>query len=255
MNCKWKLTVRTVRLYENIVVKRDAPHLMRVEVEKTRLGYELGQATGLFRVPRILDYDADTGTVTFERVHDLRTMRDALATAPNRDVVSRVGHVLAAIHDNLALPDEIRKPLPVALQEPHDTEVFIHGDFTVENLLISERSGTIVVLDWQMTSAHGCEATWGTRFFDISCFIGTLFFRPLEKFLGAKKEFPWAELFLKSYSAAAKKRIERDSFRSYLTRYSKVNLAQRHEGMTRLRQLSMVPANLRMSHFIRSFEL
>ncbi|MBU1054479.1 MAG: phosphotransferase [Proteobacteria bacterium] len=247
--------MRTVELYENTVKKKDEPSLLRIEVEKARQGYKIAKNTGLFCTPKVIDYDEVSGIVIFERLRGLQMMKDILAFSPTMELVSRIGKVLAEIHSNLILPDEMRKPLPDEFQAPGDSQVFIHGDFNVENVLFMGQYDTIAVIDWQMTSVHGGEATWGTRFFDIAWFINTLFYRPIYRYIGALHEAPWAQIFLRSYSEASKEAINEDQFRSYMERFFRLKMAQRRSSLNPLQRMSLVPANSRFFRFIKSFKL
>lgn len=58
---------------EHSVVKYQNPERMRMELVKTQRGDAIGRATVLYKVPRILSYDADEGSITFERMKESRT--------------------------------------------------------------------------------------------------------------------------------------------------------------------------------------
>jgi hypothetical protein len=228
---------------------------MRIEVAKMRRGYEIGLATGLFRVPRVLEYDEAAGEAKFEWLVGLQGVRRLLANNPTPELVARIGQTLAAIHRDLVLPDDMKKPLPSEFQLPGETEVFLHGDFTVDNVHVAGPGEPIVVLDWQMTDVHGADSTYGSRYFDLTWFINTLFGRPAHRYLGASREAPWATLFLKSYFDAAGGLWEQEELRAYMDRFFTLKFARRRRDWPWLRRLSMIPANARLRNFVRSFRL
>jgi len=246
--------MRSVEINEKTVVKRDAPPRLRVEVEKTRRGGDIGRATGLFRVPRLLEYNEAAGQATFERIEGLCMVRDVLARRPGAELAERLGQALAAIHRDLELPEPMKHPLPEEFCLPGETEVFIHGDFTVENVYVTGPGEPLVILDWQMTDVHGEEATWGTRYFDVTWFINTLFYRPMHLYLGAEREAPWAGLFLRSYFAAAGCG-DPEALRRYMERFFAVKMAQRRRTLSWPRRFLMATANARLRAFVRSFRL
>lgn len=246
--------MRSVEITDNTVVKRSAPDLMRIEVAKTRRGGEIGRATGLFRVPQVLDFDEAAGRATFERLGGLRMLRHVLVREAAPDVATRLGLALAAIHRGLVLPEDMKAPLPDEFALPGETEVFLHGDFTVDNLYVTQPGEPLVVLDWQMTAVHGGRATFGTRYFDVTWFINTLFDRPVHRYFGASLEAPWAAVFFKSYFGSAGAAVQED-LRSYMNRFFTVKTAQRRREIPWHRRLLMAPANRRLWTFVRSFRL
>jgi len=60
------IKAETITISGNILIKKGQPHIMRIEVEKTRRAYEIACRCGLFCVPKVLDYDDSTGTAQFE---------------------------------------------------------------------------------------------------------------------------------------------------------------------------------------------
>jgi len=171
---------------------------MRVEVEKTRRAFEIGRDCGLFRVPEVLDYDEAKGVAVFERL-DVKPVSKAIPWGEKRSVLAKnLGASLAIIHRELTLPDSMLVPLPAEFALPHD-EVFLHGDLSVNNVCIGDSWPPIVILDWQMTTLYGGQATYGTRYFDILWFISNLINRPFTRFLYSNPVAPVARAFMESY--------------------------------------------------------
>lgn len=204
---------------EHTIQKSDAPERMRIEVEKTILAYEIGQSTGLFRVPRVLDYDERHGVAVFERLEHLESVRRRLTFASDYcELAERMGRSLAAIHDRLELPEPMSIPLPSELQCDGNT-VFLHGDFSFNNVCIDGESDEIVILDWQMTKIHGGESTYGTRYFDMAWFLSNLFNRRLYHCPFGNSTAEIATLFLRSYMQASCAELDIWDYRKYLEQF------------------------------------
>ena len=70
---------RSSSIFERCVPKSYDPVLMRIEIEKHRQAYNIGQQSGLFSVSRIIDYDISSGVVKLERLHVLKNLKQMLA--------------------------------------------------------------------------------------------------------------------------------------------------------------------------------
>jgi hypothetical protein len=189
---------RRVEIRADVVIKTHVPELMRVEVEKLRRAYRIAQGCGLFRVPRVLDYDDRKGEVVLERLHDIRPVCNTLA---NGGMVC--DGLLAAIHNELTLPDEMRTPLPPEVSMPGSSEVFLHGDFNTHNVFVRRCGAPIVILDWCTTACLGERATFGTRYFDLAWFVTVMFDLPVHRYPFCEPPGPRARVFLRSYFRAA----------------------------------------------------
>jgi hypothetical protein len=190
---------RHVDLRDKTVVKSADPRLMRIEVEKTRRGGWIGKESGLFRVPEVLDHDETRGVAVFERIVGLESLY--LAASWGREYVSlagRIGTLLAVIHRDLTLPQDMVVPLPADFIADGQ-DVFFHGDFGVENICLDRRTSSLVVLDWQFTSVHGGGATYGSRYFDIIWFVNNLLWSPTMRHLIGNPIRPVAREFVESY--------------------------------------------------------
>lgn len=168
-----------IEFSEAVVIKRGLPELMRVEAEKMTRAREIGEASGLFTVPRLLDFDDVTGKLTMEWIPGLTGLRRARLNRP--DLVNftyMVGRSLAAVHAKLDLPFGPR----TSLAPPWASNVrrcFIHGDVSTENVCYSSANpGKPVLIDWQTTARHGGEATYDTGYFDVAWFMSNLFHVP-----------------------------------------------------------------------------
>lgn len=189
----------------DIARKRGEPSLLAVEAAKASRALEIGKNSGLFRVPRVVKFDAEAGVLEFERLRELATLLD-LAVRKNArlpDLLDKAGQSLAVIHKNLTLPQEMKHDLPSPWMGASDENVFIHGDFACINVCFHEPSGDLVILDFSAAPMVGRTPTFGSRYFDILLFMSSLF-------QGAPwaRVFGWdaagmAEVFLEGYGKAS----------------------------------------------------
>lgn len=204
----------TLQFGAETVTKTSAPEEMRVEVEKTRLAFAIGQRSGLFTVPEVLDYDEEAGVAVFRRL-EIRPVSKAVPWGPKRRSLARsLGRALAVVHRDLTLPEEFRRPLPSEVDDADDgsDHVYLHGDLSVNNVCVGTTSPDLTILDWQMTPLYGSRATHGTRFFDLFWFVNNLVHRPYTRFLVTDPVAPVADAFLESYFDEA--RVPYDSTRA-----------------------------------------
>ncbi|MCK5924229.1 MAG: hypothetical protein KAG66_25060, partial [Methylococcales bacterium] len=80
------------------------------------------------------------------------------------------------------LDDSMRVPLPQEWIGDHEGDVFLHGDFTANNVCIDEENMELVIIDWSAAPLVGRMATIGLGLFDVICFTRHLI-------MGA----PWAK--------------------------------------------------------------
>lgn len=244
---------RSLDIRDDVVVKIGAPALMRVEAAKTIGGYKVAESCGLFRVPKVLDYDDATGTLTLERLHNIEPLMPAIAFMKGGEsILERIGRSLAAIHRDLTLPDDMKVGLPPELTLPGETQAFFHGDFNGSNVCIDKQDQTIVVLDWQMTWMHGETATYGTRYFDLTWFVNYLFCRPLHRYLFARPVASDARLFLESYFDASEINCPLPELHEYMKGFFEDKLARRRRKCPLVKRLLLVPANVRLMAFVKS---
>ncbi|HDL64965.1 MAG TPA: hypothetical protein ENH12_06205 [Proteobacteria bacterium] len=180
------------------VVKSGDPLRMQVEVEKSRRGRIIAEASGLFRVPQVIEFDPDRGIAVFEKIDNLVPFQEAfIFDRAYRTAAHRLGEALSVIHRDLELPDDMVEPLPAPLAG-EGGEVFLHGDFSVYNVC-RDGTGGLVIIDWQMTGVHGGKATRGTPCFDMIWFINNLFYRPTLRHFHARDMLQVARSFLEGY--------------------------------------------------------
>lgn len=245
---------RTITVHSHYVIKQDLPELMSVEVEKTRKAHEIGKASGLFRVPEVLDYDPVTGIAKLERINNIQSIRYILSHGKDcDDLIAHIGKALATIHNELKLPSDMVIELPPAWKGSEKTRVFIHGDFNIMNVNYDVNNDKLIILDWQMTKVWGGRATLGTQFFDVTWFIHTMFFQPFYKIGFARPVAHWATIFLREYINSSKYLYDECLFRSYLRNGIKNVTRSNKNRMSWDRFMFYYPALIRFRLFINTF--
>jgi aminoglycoside phosphotransferase (APT) family kinase protein len=206
-----------------IIRKTGEPDTLAIEAAKASKAFDIGKDCGLFYVPEVINFDAKAGVLEFERLDGLVTLLDIAARKDERllELLKKTGQALAAIHEKLVLPEQMKHELPAEWTACSDENVFIHGDFAGFNLCFDELSGRLVILDWNSAPLLGNVATYGSRFFDIIWFVIFIFY-------GAPRccLFNWdapnmANAFLAGYAECRPEIIQRLScdFQPLMRRY------------------------------------
>lgn len=160
-----------------VVVKTQKPERARIEVFKTRAAGKVAEARKTFRVPRVVDYDADQGRIVFERIHGLIPFSRAIRMLDDPvELAVKAGKALAGIHRDLRLPDDLRQELPACWRDAQAPQVFVHGDFNLTNVCVAPATREIVVLDWAFTDVWGGVGTYGAACFDPLWFAQSLLY-------------------------------------------------------------------------------
>lgn len=221
--CESECAHSVVRFERDTVIKTAPAVLMGVQVEKTRRAFDIGRNCGLFRVPKVLDYDETKGQAVFEKL----TIAPVATAVPwgwqKIRVAKSLGASLAVIHRELVLPEKMRVGLPSRLASPED-EVFLHGDLSTYNVCVERALPRLVILDWQMTPAYGGRATYGTRYFDIIWFIHNLINRPQTRFLFGNPVAPVISAFLEAYFSETALFYDSEKLATYATRFFEVEM-------------------------------
>ena len=194
-----------MELIGDIVRKTGEPEVLVVEAAKATRAFEIGRDSGLFNVPKVLNFDADAGVLDFEKIDDLATLLDLAIRKDQRllELLRKTGRALGVVHGQLTLPDEMKHELSPEWMGPSDENVFIHGDYAPVNVCFHEPSNGLVILDWSAAPLIGRIPTFGSRYFDILWFTNCIFCG-----VPYKRIFNWdadgmADAFLKGYAEEA----------------------------------------------------
>lgn len=247
---------RGITFRDDTVIKHARSDLIRIEAEKTRRAYEIGEASGLFVVPKVLDCDLEKGDLILERFRHIHPLATVVASrqAPMM-FAEKVGRVLAVIHNELVLPSQMVFPLPDCLALPGGTEVFIHGDFTTVNVCVRSGDDQLVVLDWRMVDRFGGIATRGTRHFDLAFFVLTMFIRRVNLSWSASDPAPPATAFLRSYFDGVGDADNHDELGRYMTHFLKVLSDSWKTDRRWLYRVLLLPSQWRFRAFAERLQL
>ncbi len=216
------IIIKTCTIHNNTVIKKGNPERLRLEAYRTMRAFEIGERSGLFRVPRVLDYDESKGILVLERLHDITTFRAALtASDEGRVLVHEVAVCLATIHKHLHLPADMHVPLPPGYSFPGPC-VALHGDLSANNVFVATSEPRIVILDWQASPVIGGEATVGTPYFDVAWFVYNIFGAMCAWNTASrcgKYAIPTATRYVKRYLVASEREHDVEGIVSYLRQF------------------------------------
>lgn len=245
-----------IKIHKNVVIKSDNPKLMRIEVEKTRRAFEIGKNCGLFRVPRLLDFNEPKGIVIFERLYNIQNISKILAIQHKSNIlhVKKIAESLAVIHRELILPENMISPLPDRFQFPGNS-VFIHGDFNGLNVCIDNTDGSIVILDWQTTGECGGQATYGSFYFDLMFFINWIFLWTFRSILFKKNAPLLSRVFLKNYFETADHEYNHRELIIYMKKFFSIAKIFKRKRISQKKRLYLMSNYLQLYLFFTLFHL
>jgi tRNA A-37 threonylcarbamoyl transferase component Bud32 len=241
----------------NIVRKTGASSILTVEVAKTSRAFEIGRNTGLFSVPKVIRFDAGVGALEFERLNGLVTLLDLAVRKDERlpGLLEKTGQALAAVHEKLVLPEEMKREMPPEWMGSCDENVFIHGDFACINVCFHESSGELVIVDWSAAPAVGRTPTFGSRYFDILLFISSLFHGAPWAAVLSWDAAGMARTFLRGYCRAAPQ-VELGKLKHYastICRLQRKNVFQPARQRRPLRAVGYISCQTLMHARLRLF--
>ena len=172
-----------VTILEDRVTKYQSIDATQREIEGTQLASEIARNCGLFSVPSVIESNPESGLIVFERISGADTLRVVLPRIEVPEIlVERAAEILARIHGASV-----------------GGSVFIHGDFTIENLLYEEKQDRMTVIDWSTPAWLGAhEARESSH--DIAMFLMSLFNRPVFYHHRIRDVPTLARCFLSRYS-------------------------------------------------------
>lgn len=183
--------------------KVQRPDLALTEYTKSLAARQIALQSDLFKVPQVLEYSPETGTLVFERLHDLVPLQVALCMPDLAIPAARkAGGILGIVHRELRLPKDHELDLPQELALDGASTVFLHGDYNLHNVCISRVTHQLVVLDWSMTQLFGGRATIGPRFFDVAWFVYNIFSHSGLRWPRITTPAACADAFMDGYLAA-----------------------------------------------------
>jgi len=215
--------------------------VLTVEAAKASRAMEIGKDSGLFRVPKVVNFDSGAGVLEFERLSGLVTLLDLAVRKDPRlpALLEKAGQALAVVHEKLILPEEMKCEMPPEWMGPSGENVFIHGDFACINVCFHEPSGGLVIVDWSAAPAVGRTPTFGSRYFDVLLFISSLFHAAPWRQLLSWNGKGIALAFLRGYRSAAPQ-ITLSKLRDYASKIGRVQRRNIREMARRRRPLRAI---------------
>jgi len=237
--------------------------ILAVEAAKAARALEIGKDSGLFRVPKVVNFDFGAGVLEFEKLSSLVTLLDLAVRKDPRlpALLEKAGQALAVVHEKLILPEEMKCEMPPEWMGPSGENVFIHGDFACINVCFHEPTGELVIVDWSAAPSVGRIPTFASRYFDVLLFISSLFHAaPWRRILSWNgKEM--ARAFLGGYRRAAPQ-ITLSKLRDYASeigRLQRKNISAMARRRGPLRAIGYVGCQMlieaRLYLFLRRHEL
>jgi tRNA A-37 threonylcarbamoyl transferase component Bud32 len=234
----------------DIARKTGGSGMLAVEATKASRAFEIGRDSGLFCVPKVVNFDADAGALEFERLNGLATLLDLAVRRDRRlpELLKKAGQALAVVHEKLTLPGEMKHDFPPEWMAAVDENVFVHGDFACINVCFHEPSGELVILDWSTAPMVGRTPTFGSRYFDILLFASSIFHgAPYRKALSWDAK-GMTDTFLRGYgeAAPAMKLNELKDYSSKICRLQRKNILHLARQRQPLRAAGYIPCQMLM---------
>ncbi|MBN2315978.1 MAG: hypothetical protein JXM79_18775 [Sedimentisphaerales bacterium] len=249
-----------MQLIDDIFQKTGEPNLLAIEAKKAFRAFEIGRDSGLFSVPKVINYNTGAGVLEFERLNNLVTLLDMAIHKDQRlpGLLKKAGQTLAVVHEKLVLPDVMKNELPPEWMDPAGENVFIHGDFACINVCFHEPSEELVLLDWSAAPSVGRTPTFGSRYFDVLMFVSSIFHgAPWRRALSWNAK-EMAETFLRGYGETVILDKLKD-YASQICRLQRENIRKLASQRQPFRAAGYVGhqmlMNVRLSRFLHKYEV
>ncbi len=181
------LKKRQIIILADKVIKRQGADLFSPELQKTQKAIKISKGSNLFSVPEIIYSDKTLGIIEYEKIKDCVPIHRINTNLDIWDnLICRLGEILSSIHwfdfDN-------------SLDKAHYRN-FIHGDFSVINLLYTEKSDNICIIDWSLSDLFNGHIKKTNYLLDIAWFNISLLSIFHDDF---SRYFDLIDLFLSAY--------------------------------------------------------
>jgi len=213
------------------VIKKTDPLLGEIEAEITDLGRSLGESSGLFCVPKVLDVDRENGILRFERIEGFRTLGELLARNGSDDeIVDQAGRCLGCIHEHLALRSSLVRGPDGAVRDSGEPHVPLHGDYNTVNVGYCPRRDRIAILDWASAPVFGKRITVGPRYLDLVSFLRSLLVHQAGFSRAVRAFGRRMEAFLKGYQSESRAPLDGKLLGDFLADVSSAHMRKSLAG-------------------------
>ncbi len=240
-----------IQITDNAILKHGDAKLLLDEAVKTIKGSYISRKYKIFYVPKINECNFDQGYLNFERILNLTPIRDLLFKKKQNEIFYNIGHSLILIHENLILEKNQKIPLPERIQEK-GLNVFIHGDYSIDNVCIDSVSKKLIIIDWQMTKVFGGTSTFGTPYFDLIWFLNNLYFQSFDRIIYSTRIKSYADSFLAGYIENSSQHFFLNDFSKYSIKFMKNRYAQKEKEWTIKNKINFLPYKYLLLKYLSS---
>lgn len=208
---------RRVAVLADVAIKHDTADRIRLEVLKTTIAGDVSRRTTSFRVPTILSHDIDSGRITFERLTEVRPLREVLLDGTNpASIMRRLGAILATIHATVT-PADFPLSAPPLVDDPRGSLVFIHGDFGIDNIFYNVRRDEIVITDWSVPDWLAVTDGANSCYIDLSMMLISLLVARMLAPGHIRRAAVLASVFIHGYVSNAAQDCSSQMFKRYFS--------------------------------------
>ncbi len=210
-----------------------------MELAMSREAHRISALQHRFTVPQIIRSNPEEGTISLEYYPNLRSIRSFLDDSEIMPrLVRMAAESLAYVHANLSPEKKIGLPPELDLPERPETGVFLHGDYTIENVQVDNALEKLVILDWSLTPLVNCAANWGTFYWDLGWMVKSILVMPPFRCFRNREREGLADIFIQNYMRASGHKLEPAIFGPYLQRIHRIfsAKARKYLGWRYLRQ-------------------
>lgn len=218
-------------------LKSIPPTKFQIELDMSVAGHKLGNASNLFYAPKVVSFDSKKSSIDFERIEgatDLRVEFIRLLRKPQRSnsfielksMMTDAAKIIASIHEDTKIFSHIEKREGSYENMFTDNEVYLHGDFTLRNLLLDTSSKSYYLVDWSSSALLTKPINYGPLYWDLTFFISEIFFYSYSTFFSYAKRSSLAIVFIDQYAleVGQDKFLFRKKVSEFVTKYNTYNL-------------------------------
>gem|GEM_PF-6407628 len=179
--------------------------LLRIERQRTIEAIGVCESSNCVSVPSILG--VDTNSITFAYCAGAIRFSDVLINDFDtaNDLAPKIAKSLVYLQKNLRHNETL--DCPTQLEFTMNSEAYVHGDFSVHNLLVQD--GNLILVDWSSTSWVAKQFNYAPIHWDLAWFVQSIYLiPPIHKLSFSQKDII-ASAVLRHYLELGKPRQNR----------------------------------------------